>query len=1690
MDKLKLVRVNNPFDKNSREVLERDYSGESISTIVGDVLPEVPCRVVLNGVEVAPDKWEFTFLKDSDKLVVVPAIAKGKEGLRMAAMVVVMVVSIWAGSAVSGMSSFQNGATVWGMGGSAWGAMASAAVSVAGGLLINMLMPLDTDTGTGSTLGNSYSWDPVMTQQQGVPISQVYGRMAVATGNIISAYRDLTKESPELYMLVSYGRGPIKSFSDIIINDQEIDTDDGISLYHRLGYMYQATVPGFETAKIESSIGAVLSIDTGTYVYPITSGVNGIEIDITFPNGCYHTHSGDGSTTSSAARFIIALQDEDGTSIAISKGELTTAELTPTGVWSFGEYVTQDGNTYWLEHSSQVSEPSSAELNSVSTLHPNAFWRFLGNYNTVNYVTGYSDEITLTHETYASVTDTIKAVRLDPTKSYTLRITRTNENEDATDGIDTTYLSAIRMYTDSAFTYPRTAILGVHGISSEKYSGSMQVTPTVEGRLVRVWDGAAWSVEYSTNPAWVCYDVLTQPIYDNDLNVLRFDGTHPDRVNLSDFYTWAQECDRLVPDGNGGTEKLFEFNGIFDGTSSTWESAVKVAGNFRADLYWNGIECRCAVNRKITTPVQIFTEGNITKGSFKENFASWDDRATEIEVTYKDEEKGWEQTTLSVIDSELTQVRNSINVQAFGTTKASQAWRIGKYLLANNKYIHRTISFQADIDALDCVIGDVIAFQHNIPNWGHGGSVKYAINGSPSEVVVDGFGADELYLQLGFSQAEIDAFTDSTVDIKNIGSDTGVLFQFRSLGGEYHEVAIYGGGVRNGDTVLQLQSGTNWEYIPTKGDPYAVSLDSFTSTKLFRVNGIVQESDFNMNISAMEYFPELFDDVDSVSPEIDIETSTAFELFPSVYNLASSDHVALDGANNQQRSLYISWSLPESNYYDHAKVYWRTRTPTGEVGEWKLAGEYWGRSADIRNVTEAKVYEIAVVTVNTSGDTAIFSLSPTITHFATGVVDYTNPILTDGVSNLRVENSTGDNITFQETDCHITWDGPAGDNFNTAFSDAFAQHSWTSEEWLKYYIVNIYDKDTSDLLYTTNVNIPYFDYTLALNQQVGLRREFLVGIIAEDQNDNRSPEIFIQPINYQAGQVTGVDTDSVFEGVECWWSKVDEYALSGYEVHVSQTRGFTPDSSTLYTTTDKDTLSTMLYLAEGQWYVKVGAFDVFGRDGITFSVEHATQVTHDVAATQVSSFFEEISKLYKVPVLEGDSWTVDTSDINWNEHTLYFDGIKYTIASGVTTDTYIYWNEGDSVLSTTDSQAVFDALDRDSGGWQIAKYYQTSGSFELAFNAQANAVIGTAMIADAAINNAKIGDIIQSQDFEYTPGTSASGWQIDKNGGIVGTGITILDTSGNILFSSGTTIASSWNDITDKPTDSALLNSFQRWNDITGTGKPADNADVTSQNTAAAIAGQGAFATLSQITSANVSTYIGAAAIDTAYIANAAIQTALIDDLAVSEAKIANLAVTTAKIDDLAVSSAKIDSLAVTTGKIANLAVDTLKVAGEAITSATYTTFSASSGTRSNIGLQSSWEEQIAVIYLDCYAGSNVLYNIRVNGTMKANTETTTARLYFRIYENGVLRSSIYKDSGANRANVTQAVLNLDGSYAVVNEPTQIGVFTPGTTGVRTLTITAYYVLDTGVILQDGNGNSYATYSFTAGDAVFQSAKR
>lgn len=147
-----------------------------------------------------------------------------------------------------------------------------------------------------------------------------------------------------------------------------------------------------------------------------------------------------------------------------------------------------------------------------------------------------------------------------------------------------------------------------------------------------------------------------------------------------------------------------------------------------------------------------------------------------------------------------------------------------------------------------------------------------------------------------------------------------------------------------------------------------------------------------------------------------------------------------------------------------------------------------------------------------------------------------------------------------------------------------------------------------------------------------------------------------------------------------------------------------------------------------------------------------------IETTDVKDFAVTTTKRWNdVIVLEGDSWTdsVATNTISWNQHSLYYKGTKYTVASGsVTATTQIPAGTGDKVayvyatIPVSGTSITYNTYDvTTEGGYPTLSNSQfmiatnVNGAHDLAWNALANAVVGSAWIQNASITTAKVKEL-------------------------------------------------------------------------------------------------------------------------------------------------------------------------------------------------------------------------------------------------------------------------------------------------------------------------------------------------------------
>ena len=323
-----------------------------------------------------------------------------------------------------------------------------------------------------------------------------------------------------------------------------------------------------------------------------------------------------------------------------------------------------------------------------------------------------------------------------PPVPFTVKVERVTEDSKSQRLQNNTVWSSYTEIIDTEFTYPNTALIGVK-FDSEYFSNIPARTYDLLGLRVKVpsnydtrtrkytgmWDGT-FKADWTDNPAWILYDVVTSKRYGLGNRLGEFGA---DKWTL---YQVSQYCDQLVPDGFGGQEPRFTCNAWLTEQRSAYDVINDICSIFRAMPVWNGQQLTVVMDRP-SDPVWTYTNANVEKGEFNYTFSAKKARHNAIQVEYADKDNGYEKAIEYVSDDESIR-RNGLNVKkitAFGCTSRGQAHRTGLWLLQTEKLETKTVSFVVGAEGLMHVPGDIIKVADTYYAGTNVGGRVLAVNG-------------------------------------------------------------------------------------------------------------------------------------------------------------------------------------------------------------------------------------------------------------------------------------------------------------------------------------------------------------------------------------------------------------------------------------------------------------------------------------------------------------------------------------------------------------------------------------------------------------------------------------------------------------------------------------------------------------------------------------------------------------------------------------------------------------------------------------------------------------------------------------------------------------------------------------------------------------------------------------------------
>lgn len=432
-------------------------------------------------------------------------------------------------------------------------------------------------------------------------------------------------------------------------------------------------------------------------------------------------------------------------------------------------------------------------------------------------------------------------------------------------------------------------------------NGTIEQFSAIATSILRQWNGSAWVVGPTRNPAWVYMDVLqgtanARPMPDS-------------RMDLSTLRQWAVLCDTVNPPFTG---PMGTCDFVVDRQYTVWDLLQNIASTGRASPTMKDNRYSVLIDSADRQPVQMFTPRNSRNLHSSRTYL---DEPHAFRVKWIDALNNFEAAETIIYNSGRNALNSTVfeDIQTFGITRGEQALRWGRYMFAQAKLRQERFTIETDIENIVCTRGDLVLVAHDV----------IEVGGQASRIVeIEG---QRLYLDAPPHTDIIDDVTAYGVRIRQSDGFVGPVMDLTALGndGEYDYIEVAGSLVDVAvDNLLVLgpKLQTVGEYV---------------------VDFVRPSSDLAATIGFEEYAPAVFNAEYTGIETLEYVPQGAGSAAPAVRNLTVTARVLYDANGRPMAMIRAAWRPAQGMTYqaDNYRV-WLLSPGSGHE-------EYLGQTTDL-----------------------------------------------------------------------------------------------------------------------------------------------------------------------------------------------------------------------------------------------------------------------------------------------------------------------------------------------------------------------------------------------------------------------------------------------------------------------------------------------------------------------------------------------------------------------------------------------------------------------------------------------------------------------------------------------------------------------------------------------------------------------
>lgn len=811
------------------------------SLCANEVDKEMTFVVAVNGSIIKYDKPQDLYIDIEDDSYISVCVSVGAD--MGATAIAALVTGITAGEALLTASAMA------GMAYYAVYAISYVAITYGASVLLGMLVPDEPDY--DNTTDPTYSWgDLAQTNQEGLVIPYVYGTSKMS-GNVINQYVDVDEDDNEiLYVMMGLCDHEVDSITDIRINDQASTYYEDTTTEVRLGTANDALIDGFDEIATQTDVGSLLTANT-VNTKTTDGDCEKIIVRVSAPNGIFYYDS-EGKPSTILAVHKVAYKDVSGADYITH----SVVVCGPTSIISAGINTTNFvGDTVEADNSfgyKYIFDSGQTETERQQFITDNT--DFFDS----------SDRADLGETSSKSYKTTIDNLTLS---QYNIQVTRINKEWEGSKENSDIYFNSFQERVKQSLIYPGLAKYSVIALATDQISGGMpSFTCTVANSTVSVYnqDTLANEDKDATNPAWIVYDLLVNKAGVDDSEIIWEEFDY--------WATWCEDNDMLI----GGI--------VFATESNFWAELQRVAVLGRGAIIRRGIKYGVFIDRSDTTISHLFTSsGNIVKDSLNITWLPKADIANAIEIEYTDPDRDYTRQVVSIISEDYltSDDTNSAKMSIKFDAAVSEDYvkSEGIFRMNCNKWLTKTISFDAYTDSFACTVGDLFYFQHDLPNYADGYSGRLIESGNDN-------GSGSPYITLD-KKVSLDN-TQVNMILIRLGDGTFVEKTLTVDDTEEYNTFVV-------DSVFST--------VPSKYDLYSIGpLESIKKT--YRLISIDRKDDFVRSLVGLEYIDAIYTDRSGTIIDVPYWEKVTQEAL----NVQLNEILAFNKDGSYRSNLNVSWT--------------------------------------------------------------------------------------------------------------------------------------------------------------------------------------------------------------------------------------------------------------------------------------------------------------------------------------------------------------------------------------------------------------------------------------------------------------------------------------------------------------------------------------------------------------------------------------------------------------------------------------------------------------------------------------------------------------------------------------------------------------------------------------------------------------